>query len=100
MASFLAVTLSLLILEPDMPRRKSPKSQAPTAATNRPDPVIAALLTALDNHASPAADALRRLLDRFDAPGDNRPMEDSVRRRRPEVLEHPGPGRTLGAAVA
>jgi transposase len=79
MAPVLAVTLSLLIVELDVPQRKTPaqqKSVVPAAPTPAPaaDPVVAARLRALRAAATPAADTLLRLLDRFDAPS----VEDLV----------------------
>jgi transposase len=60
MALVLAVTLSLLILEADVPRRKS--SHAPT------DPVVTALLAALQGHDASVTQALLDVLRRHPAP--------------------------------
>jgi hypothetical protein len=70
MAPFLAVTLSLLILEPDMPRRKPTQPRDPAAKAQRQsDPVIDALQKALRQNPSAAGDTLLNLLGRFEAPG-------------------------------
>jgi transposase len=71
MAPVLAVTLSWLILELDMPKRKA---SVPQTAAATADPVVNALLHALRSHSTPAAEALLKLLERFDAPG----VEDLV----------------------
>jgi transposase len=70
MAPFLAVTLSLLIVEPDMPQRKSSPGPGRKAAAAAPpwSAAVDALLAALRSDASPAADALLRLLDAHKAP--------------------------------